>query len=33
MFFSKGTQNDEKIPHKSKKQEKSHPKDNRSNVF
>jgi hypothetical protein len=26
-FFSKGTQNDEKIPHKNKKQEKSHAKD------
>jgi hypothetical protein len=26
-FFSKGTQNDERIPHKNKKQEKPHAKD------
>ncbi len=27
IFFSKGTQNDEKIPNKNKKQEKSHAQD------
>jgi hypothetical protein len=26
-FFAKGTQNDEKIPHKNKKHEKAHTKD------